>query len=85
MQNWSDRLIECMGEETDDKARDTMVMLKKMRKGEPLPEDFKKEVFVEEHDDVLLNEIEKNLRRMLNTDEFWALKNKSSGTASGTG
>jgi len=71
-----------MGEETDAKARDLMVMVKKMRKGEALPEEFKKWAIVDRYDDCLLDSVEKNLRRMLNTEEFWALKNKSSSTAS---
>ena len=59
-----------------------MVMVKKMRKGEALPEEFKKWAIVDRYDDCLLDSVEKNLRRMLNTEEFWALKNKSSSTAS---
>lgn len=81
MQKWNDRLLECLSEGTNDLARETMVMVKKMRKREALPNDLRKWAIVEEDDDNLLESVEKNLRRMLNTEEFWTLKKKSNGSA----
>jgi hypothetical protein len=81
MQKWNDRLLECLSEGTNDLARETMVMVKKMRKKEALPNDFRKWAIVEQDDDNLLESVEKNLRRMLNTEEVWTLKTKSNGSA----
>jgi hypothetical protein len=61
-----------------------MVMVKKMLKGEALPSGLGKMAIVEKDDEVLLQCVEQNLRRMLNTEDIWTLKNKSSSTASRT-
>ena len=82
MQKWNDRLLKCLREETHDLGRETMVMVKKMRKGEALADEFKKWAIVEEDDEILLQCVEQNLRRMLNTDDVWALKVKSGNIGS---
>jgi hypothetical protein len=84
MQKWNDRILKCLREETDNLAQETMAMVKKIRKGEALPDDFRKWAIIEEDDDNLLESVEKSLQRMLRTEELWALKKKSNGGESDT-
>lgn len=89
MAYWNNQIVESFRDGTsdkahelmDDKARGLMVRVNEMRKGEAIPQEMRKYYIVKEDDEILLDALQKNLRRVLDTREIWSGKGSIDLTA----
>ncbi|TID19087.1 hypothetical protein E6O75_ATG06208 [Venturia nashicola] len=80
MTYWNHELVDSLTDRTGKKAHELMALMDKMRKGEAVPE-VVEYCLDQEDDEVLLETLQKNLRKVLHKQEIWTSKTSIDLTA----
>ncbi|QDS77156.1 hypothetical protein FKW77_001528 [Venturia effusa] len=75
MTYWNTRIVKSLHDKTGDDARELMVVINKMLKGEAISKELRKYYIDKDEDEVLLKALQKNLRKVLATQGIWSRQN----------